>query len=298
MIITAKDCWAPAKIKHAIYFNKNVKNRLKLQKRALTAGVHSFLVANHELIRDGGENDFRKIQEDLNKVLSLLTPKTQERVNRKLQRIYDYSIFQRKNVKVWGAYELCKNLSIETCPYCNLAFTHTVFDKNVPKIRPTLDHFFDKVSFPVFSISLGNLVPSCHSCNSSLKGSKDFFTNPHLNPLISTEKISILLDVDILKARFNHTLFDFANIKIEFDVKNLRAANSAKTFCLEPRYQKVVSDARRIAKGLTSFISSPIPNTIDFERLDWLTQGVSKSNYRNKIMGKMIMDLRATYLAP
>ncbi|MBD8529210.1 MULTISPECIES: hypothetical protein [unclassified Massilia] len=298
MIITASDCWDLAKKQHSIYFDKNVKARLNLHKRALTKAVHNFLVANHDLIRDGQEADFRTIQANLEKIIILLAPATQSKIKKKLQRIYDYSIFQKKNVKGWGAYELCRNLLVETCPYCNLAFAHTVFVKNVPKTRPTLDHFFDKANFPVFAISLGNLVPSCYSCNSSLKGTKDFFANPHLNPLTSTEKIVISLDVNILKARFNHILFDSAAIKLDFDAKDLRAINSEKTFCLEQRYQKVVEDARLIAKGIASFTSTPLPNTQDFERLNWLRRGVSINNYRNKIMGKMIMDLTQTYLVP
>jgi hypothetical protein len=298
MIITAIDCWDSARKQHSVYFDSNVKVRLNLHKRALTKNVYDFLVSNHNLIRDGKEDDFRKIQYALNNILSSFTKNAQDKIRSRLQRVYDYSIFQRKNVKVWGAYELCRNLSIETCPYCNLAYAHTVFDKNTPKIRPTLDHFFDKANFPIFAISLGNLVPSCYNCNSSLKGSKDFFSTPHLNPLTCSEKIAITLDVNVLKARFNHALLDVASIKIEFDKKDTRVTNSVNTFCLEGRYQKLAEDARLIAKGMLGFVSAPLPNTQDFERLDWLRRGVSNKNYRNKIMGKMIMDLTAAYLPP
>lgn len=286
------------KKQHSLYFDRNVKARLNLHKRALTKNVHDFLVSNHDLIRDGKEDDFRKIQSELNNILFVLTENTQSKIKSRLKRIYDYSIFQRKNVKVWGAYELCRKLSIETCPYCNLAYAHTVFEKNIPKIRPTLDHFFDKANFPIFALSLGNLVPSCYNCNSSLKGSKDFFSMPHLNPLTSSEKIAITLDVNVLKARFNHALIDFAAIKIEFDNNNTTVSNSVRTFCIEPRYQKLADDARLIAKGMLGFVSAPLPNTMDFERLNWLKRGVSNKNYRNKIMGKMIMDLTEAYLPP
>lgn len=298
MIITAADCWISAKKQHSIYFDSNVKARLKLHKRALTKNIYDFLVTHHNLIRDGQEDDFRKIQVDLNIILSTFTLNAQKKIKSRLQRIYDYSIFQRKNVKIWGAYELCRNLSIETCPYCNLAFAHTIFEKNIPKIRPTLDHFFDKAKFPIFAISLGNLVPSCSNCNSSLKGTKDFFSIPHLNPLTSCEKIAITLDVNILKARFDHALLDVAPIKIDFDKKDMKVTNSVKTFCIESRYQKLVEDARIIAKGMLGFVSVPLPNTQDFERLNWVMRGVSIKNYRNKIMGKMIMDLSEDYLPP
>lgn len=36
----------------------------------------------------------------------------------------------------------------------------------------TLDHFFDKATYPYLALSLKNLVPSCHACNSKIKHSK------------------------------------------------------------------------------------------------------------------------------
>lgn len=78
------------------------------------------------------------------------------------------------------------NLDFRVCYYCNIDFIN-VYDKNLHKNKFTLDHFFDKDTYPYLALSLCNLVPSCYTCNSKIKGTKDFsklnliHTNPY-NP--------------------------------------------------------------------------------------------------------------------
>jgi DNA uptake protein ComE-like DNA-binding protein len=44
----------------------------------------------------------------------------------------------------------------------------------------TLDHLFGQAGFPLLSLSLYNLVPSCYSCNTKFKGDTELFdTGPH-----------------------------------------------------------------------------------------------------------------------
>lgn len=67
-------------------------------------------------------------------------------------------------------------LNIKSCPYCNEAYTLTVrldsrksgnagnsIDEYAAKFQ--FDHFFDKSHYPVLSVSLYNLIPSCATCN-------------------------------------------------------------------------------------------------------------------------------------
>jgi hypothetical protein len=160
-------------------------------------------------------------------------------------------------------------------------------------VRPTLDHFFDKATYPIFAISLGNLIASCYHCNSSLKGKKNFFTRPHLNPLASAEKIKLTLDIDPLKARFDLRAFDSANIKLDFDSVDARTNNSVKTFYLQERYQLLVEEARFIAKHMAIYSTLPIPEPA---RLEWLRRGVNHTNYRNRVLGKLIKDFSDAFL--
>ncbi|USK76210.1 HNH endonuclease [Peribacillus frigoritolerans] len=72
----------------------------------------------------------------------------------------------------WNAYLFQKMLGITICPYCATQFIF-VYNSDNGKTRGTLDHFIDKAKYPIFSISIYNLVPSCKVCNSDFKGSKE-----------------------------------------------------------------------------------------------------------------------------
>lgn len=66
--------------------------------------------------------------------------------------------------------ELANILNVKTCPYCNLHYTLCIedFDKDGVKkmmAKFEFDHFFDKASYPILSMSLYNLIPSCPTCN-------------------------------------------------------------------------------------------------------------------------------------
>lgn len=99
-----------------------------------------------------------------------VTPKKEE-------NIYIY-----KGVR-YNAYTLCEALNINVCPYCNKNYIVTIADAdNNIFTRPTLDHFLDKATYPFFALSLYNLIPSCHICNSHIKGPKPFEMNTHIHP--------------------------------------------------------------------------------------------------------------------
>lgn len=291
MIIDARDCWDAAKVNHNTYFDISVKSRLAKKKSKFPIPIFDFLTANHDNIRDGSENEFRRIHAEYRKIYDTLSAAGKTRTTAALKSIYNYSSFIIKHEVNWCAYKLCESLSVLTCPYCNLSYGHTLSISSSGVVRPTLDHFFDKATYPLFAISLGNLVASCYSCNSSLKGTKNFFTSPHLNPLDSQEKIKILMDFDIL-ARHDLRVIDNSNIKLIFDNQDIRAKNSVKTFYLQERYQFLVDEARFIAKNMQIY-TTIAPDPV---RLEWLKRGVTDKNYRDRVLGKMIKDFSETYL--
>ena len=81
---------------------------------------------------------------------------------------------KQEKEKVFTPYEFIKSLNIKACPYCNLEYaqTTTVNGRNKP-LRPAFDHFYPKSKYPFFALSLNNLVPTCTTCNSSIKGDDD-----------------------------------------------------------------------------------------------------------------------------
>lgn len=68
--------------------------------------------------------------------------------------------------------EHIKQLNFNTCFYCNRNWISNIG----PKKTYTLDHFLNKSTHPMFSLSLYNLVPSCYICNSLIKLDKTIGT--------------------------------------------------------------------------------------------------------------------------
>lgn len=293
MINNAIECWVDARDKHSAYFDEFVTKKLKYYNSHLTTEVYDFIIFNLDAIRDGKEEDFRKIQTNFENIFSLIPLENRELVDSAIRKIFDYDTFSKKRKRRWCAYHLCSALSFKTCPYCNLSYEITEWEDGYGVIRPALDHFFDKEKYPLFSISIGNFVPSCHHCNSTFKGGADFFKFPHLNPLYQTESINILLDIDILKARYDLAQFDTANIRLDFDSKLDRNINSVNTFKIQKRYQGLIMEVRDIARSIVEYSTS---GKNDAASLGWATRHVDRINYRDRVFGKMILDMQSEYM--
>jgi len=63
-----------------------------------------------------------------------------------------------------------KELKTKICYYCNIHYVNEYkVDEEEYKNEFTLDHYYDKGSYPYLALSLYNLIPSCYVCNSKLK---------------------------------------------------------------------------------------------------------------------------------
>lgn len=69
--------------------------------------------------------------------------------------------------------EVARRLNVKTCPYCNMHYT-LYANENIQLKRKTkvagitrfqFDHFYDKLHYPMLSMSFYNLIPSCAVCN-------------------------------------------------------------------------------------------------------------------------------------
>lgn len=92
--------------------------------------------------------------------------------------------FNYRNDLNWNSYALTKKLKVNVCPYCNKNWVNTVVDEKGNKVtNPQLDHFFPKNKYPILRLSFYNLIPSCETCNSRIKGedylSMDAYIHPH-----------------------------------------------------------------------------------------------------------------------
>jgi len=104
------------------------------------------------------------------RILQKIKNKIGKKNNEYINLIFNYTKLQQK--KIAPFFE--NNLEISTCYYCNIDFVNTYNTKNGKKNKFTLDHYFDKSTYPYLALSLYNLIPSCYTCNSKLKGTKEF----------------------------------------------------------------------------------------------------------------------------
>lgn len=163
----------------------NLKNYLesKLRESSINKDLKEFIQSNLEVILKSKPTVlYKKHQEFINH------PKFNSLSNKKTRKIFNYKYFSTKSDNGgYDAYGLAKKISVRTCLYCNRNYTLTVQkgSRRTDKItRPEFDHFFDKDDHPLLALSIYNLIPSCKTCNSSLKGRKKFNLKNNLHPFI------------------------------------------------------------------------------------------------------------------
>ncbi|QFR48295.1 hypothetical protein FJR48_00570 [Sulfurimonas lithotrophica] len=145
----------------------------------------------------------------------------------------EYSNFITKDKIEYHGYILAKKLNINVCPYCNRNYTFTVInDKEIS--RPEFDHFYSKEKYPILALSFYNLIPSCHICNSTLKGREEFSINSHIHPYLESFHQKTKFCFKPLNADFLH---NHESIKIRLFTTDKKALNSKKTFKLDEFYE-------------------------------------------------------------
>ena len=101
--------------------------------------------------------------------------------NEILKKIFDYNRDRERNDKSKGISPRFKEVDFRVCIYCNRNFISNFHTKNVTRATYTLDHFYQKDKYPIFSLSLYNLIPSCAVCNTNIKGTRNVeqYNNPY-----------------------------------------------------------------------------------------------------------------------
>ena len=152
--------------------------------------------------------------------------------------------FTNDNLEKW-----CRNLflylaNITVCPYCNRQYVTKFNGIDNGKKRSTadLDHFYPQAQYPYLALSLYNFIPSCHTCNSTMKNQDKIGIDTHIYPYTDSmeEDIKFSIETD----SFMDNIFTKnQNINIDIDVistdieKNKKIENSLKTFKLREVYK-------------------------------------------------------------
>lgn len=301
MILSIKDNWEAARPQHEAYVRERIE---RYTARFATGGKDAARVA--AFLRDIGDGIGTAAYPALLDTLSVFdaylkdckTDKKRGAFRERLKEVFDYDAFSAKTTPGWNAYGLCKLSRTRTCPYCNQAYAFTVVHAESGRgFRPTLDHFLPKHAFPHLALSLSNLVPSCYTCNSNLKGRVDFAERPHLHPLYDDESIRFELKADgvdpvELIGQFE-TMKHAAKLAVHWDAASEKAVNSAQTFLIAERYEAHQVDAIAFASLRLLFDQNRIAelNSLGIQTSAEQILRFDRNRYAEVLLGKMYADI-------
>ncbi|WP_299836031.1 hypothetical protein [uncultured Tenacibaculum sp.] len=177
-----------------------------------------------------------------------------------LKRIFNYNSWVKKSgvFNFYSPYDLSEKLKIDTCTYCNRLYTKTVIRKNnggerKTITRPEFDHWFPKSDYPILALSFFNLIPSCHVCNSSVKGVDDFSLNTHLHPYVD--------NFDLIKFRFSYSFQKtMDSYKFKIISGNEKTKNTVEAFKLDDIYKAHEDEIKDLVKIRQLYSDSYLEN--------------------------------------
>lgn len=131
-------------------------------------------------------------------------------------------------------------LALDYCPMCNESHVGNITDDN-RVYRQALDHFLPKSKYPIFSLSIYNLIPCCNTCNSLFKRDKDTLYPLHANPYIQGADEYVIFDIEKLTLAMLYK--KEAGSRVKFIATNTAVDNNVKLFKLLGVYNKRATKA-------------------------------------------------------
>jgi 5-methylcytosine-specific restriction endonuclease McrA len=123
----------------------------------------------------------------------------------------DYKDAWKVMLKTYGKFSnhnmnnfIVDEMKLTVCPYCNRNYVNNL-SKN--KASAQLDHFIDKSTYPIFALSLYNLIPCCQACNHSKSGQE-----------IKGSPYDVDANNDNIIFSYNPITADFVNNKEDLEV--------------------------------------------------------------------------------
>lgn len=106
-----------------------------------------------------------------------------------IKSIFNYDYYIGKHQEL--SYAIAQLLNVNTCTYCNREYILTVVEEKKSEthfyIRPEFDHWFSQNDYPDLALSFYNLIPSCHTCNSVIKGDNKMNLGEHIHPYMDKQ---------------------------------------------------------------------------------------------------------------
>lgn len=145
------------------------------------------------------------------------------------------------NGKMWCRHSFMDEIGIKVCPYCNRQYITSYYWENKVRTTTDTDHYYPKSNFPLLSMNIHNMVPSCQICNSRMKLNKVNNTKErHLNPYVDgSDSLRFEIPFTKLSDLYNFKKEDIhilLNENVPGEVSK-RAKHSKEIFKLEQVYE-------------------------------------------------------------
>lgn len=299
-VISISDVWSPdVLVEHSKYVSRKIDRALESD-HYLGTIAKDFIRAHRNDIIHGKPSRLRHVVSCGDVIRDNLGPAVYEIFANDCAKLFNYDAFSRVQLPGWGAYALCLSSKYSMCPYCHQSFAHTLVRRKDGSFRPTLDHYYPKSVYPYLALSLFNLVPSCYTCNSQLKGTKNFYTERHIHPLEdSFDEVEFTFDVNsYIEARRKGS----GEYRLEVRGRSGAATMSISTFALDKRFaingaylDSFVARALDYVDGAAA--RAKISSHLGFRLTEADVIGFDADNYKNEMLGKIKMDLYGIILA-
>lgn len=216
-----------------------------------------------------------------------------------LRDVFKYENYSKRMV----VGEMLRKMNVSVCPYCNRQY---IFTLAKGKVRPQLDHYFPKSSYPYLALSLYNMVPSCSICNMA-KSALDTIKTPILYPFDDEMGSDIFFEIRRKKnsnyVRIIQGLSNEFSIGINTDkaTKKILAVNQMDKLHLNELYNehkdyvrdiirsKHVNTPERI-KELLRMFPMLFDSDDDVKNLIYM-QNIQKDAWGNRPLSKLTHDI-------
>lgn len=220
-----------------------------------------------------------------------IDPLSQNKSNLNNLYIQIYDAFDRvadsqKN-KTSMRVRLVEAADVTVCPYCNRDYINCRAES---VSGAQLDHFFNRALYPIFAVSLYNLVPVCGNCNRIKSAQPVEFASP-FDETIDWEK----------EIWFEYDAKSLSNLKINIKTTNTGINNNIKSMRIKEAYQIHENEILELQEKQKAYEKSQIEefqkvlknNSISDDDVKQIIFGseLTMQDMRKKPLGKLYQDM-------
>ncbi len=277
----------------------NEKDREKIVKDSTTYLPHDFYKNYNdfnEMFKELILADFTEIEKAIVHIESLKTNSTTYqdavfRKNKKRRSMYDrihksYSNVIKSDINTTKlSVLLIKSLDVTVCPYCNRDYINSRGNKNS---GAQMDHFFPRSLYPLFSVSLYNLVPVCGNCNRIKSDKIGKFKSPFDTNFKWNDEIKFT--------------YENSSMKIEHDsnkVSNVAEMKIFEAYDIHSDYvkeieQKSIEYCESQINEILDVLSKGNINNVDIKTLVF-GKKIEEKDLKKTPLGKLTMDMHKQF---